>query len=222
MKMTRWCGIFAVLFLSATVGMGCKVKAPPAPIGEVKEVLSGGLEVFGQKGWDRVSARDKVFAGDRIRTDKTGFAVLTLDNIGRFVVGPKTEFTLGEDPKDFKASLDKGSVWIKSLLLKGSRMSVATSLAVCGVRGTKFSILHDEQGMEVCTCAGDVDVVLKSGKVVKVPGGKYSSVLKDGRADAPESGLPILQKLRKGKAAERYVLCLDCHRGKKARDFFGI
>lgn len=97
-------------------------------------------------------------------------------------------------------------------------MSVATSNAVAGVRGTKFSVIQDSQGMDVCTCKGAVEVSLRDGKSTTVTSGMYGAINASGKMGTPGKGKPHLDEIWKKKPA-RYAPCLNCHKkGKKIGD----
>jgi hypothetical protein len=206
-----------VVMMSVIAGYG-REAAAAAELGTVKEIRSGKLERKGFLTWKALAAGDKIMAGDRLRTDAAGAAVLTLDKVGKFLISPNTDYALGENPQDFKTTLHKGYVWIKTTLAKGAKMDVSTANAVAGIRGTRFSVLNDGKEADVCTCKGKVEVAPKSGKAVNVGTGMYSTVMADGTVEKPAQGKPMLTKLWKGKE-ERFKPCLTCHRkGKKARD----
>ncbi len=206
-------GLMTLAMMSST-----KEAIAAAELGTVKEIRSGKLERKGFLTWKALSAGDKVMAGDRLRTDAAGTAVLALDKIGKFLITPNTDYVLGESPQDFKTVLHKGYVWIKSSLAKGSKLDVSAGNAVAGIRGTRFSVLNDGKIVDVCTCKGKVAVALKSGKSMNVGTGMYSTVKADGTAEKPGKGKPVLEKLWKGKE-ERFSSCRACHRkGKKVLD----
>ncbi len=186
-------------------------------IGTVKEIRSGKLEKQEQGAWKSIAAGDKISAQDKVRTDAAGMAVLKLDRIGNLLIGPNSEYTLGDDHKNFRTTLHKGFVWFTSALAKGARMEITTSNAVAGVRGTKFSVLADSEGVDVCTCKGDVDVTANK-KTMSVGNGMFTTVGKDGTASKPETGKTLIEKQWSAKTA-RYASCLQCHsKGQKPKD----
>lgn len=196
---------------------GCRTKAAGPAIGTVKEIKSGALERRDKGAWKPLKAGDRLYPGDRLRTDGAGTAVLAADRIGAFLMGPDTEYELGSGTADFRSFLERGYVWAKASLAPGARMEISTASAVAGIRGTKFSVLNDREGVDVCTCKGMVEVGLKAGKGVAVGSGMYLAI-KDGRAGEPENGRPLLERLWQGKE-KRFSACLACHRkGKKAED----
>ena len=141
----------AISFMSAA---GCDRNSSSTALGSVTTIRSGSLERFKDNTWKALEPGTQLFAADRLRTNKSGYAVITLERVGRFVIGNNTEYVLGNDADNFGSFLHNGSVWFASLLRKGSRMTISTMTAVCGVRGTAFSVISDERGTDVCTCRG--------------------------------------------------------------------
>jgi hypothetical protein len=189
-----------------------------ATIGTVKEIRSGVLERQDREVWNPLVVNAEVHANDRVRTGPGATAVLTLNDVGSVMIGPGTEYYLGDPSRGFKSLLKRGYLWISTKLKPGATMSVATTSAVAGVRGTKFSVIQDATGMDVCTCKGDVQVSLKDGRSVNVASGMTGGVNSSGKMGALEKGKPRLEKIWKEKPA-RYAPCLNCHRkGKKIGD----
>ncbi len=208
--------VFALLFLAA-LEQG-HASTPPAPIGTVREIRGGTLERQENSQWKPLASGMVIFANDRVRTGPKGLAVLTLNEIGVIMIGPGTEYYLGHTTSDFKTLLKHGYLWISAKLSPGRTMSVATTNAVTGIRGTKFSVLQDAAGTDVCTCKGSVEVSLRSGKKMNVTSGMYGTVDASGKMEQPEKGKQHLEKIWKEKPA-RYETCLNCHRkGKKTGD----
>ena len=131
------------------------------------------------------------------------------------MISPSMEYYLGDSARGFKTLLKRGYLWASTSLKPGATMSVATTSAVTGVRGTKFSVIQDAQGMDVFTCTGEVQVALKDGKSVTLASGMFGSVDAAGNMGVLEKGKPRLQKIWK-ETPPRYAPCLNCHRkGKK-------
>jgi hypothetical protein len=207
---------FVLLLLTASEQGQCSTS--PSPIGTVKEIRSGTLERQERDLWKPMAAGMVILTNDRVRTGTDSLAVLTIKDIGAVLVGPGTEYYLGDPASGFKSLLKRGYLWISATLSPGRIMSVATSNAVAGVRGTKFSIIQDSAGTDVCTCQGSVEVALKDGKTASVTGGMYGSVDASGKMAPPQKGKPHLEKIWKEKPA-RYAACLNCHKkGKKIGD----
>jgi hypothetical protein len=184
----------------------------------VKQIKSGTLERRDSNNiWYPLSQNGDIRAGDRLRTSSDGVAVLTLTNVGVVLMKTNTEYTVISDPLNFKTVLHWGYVWIKTSLMPGAKLDISTSWAVAGVRGTRVSVLSDEEGVDICTCTGEVTVTLKNGKNMRVKGGMYGSIGKDGSAEAPKHGKLLLEKLWKGEKS-RFTPCRDCHlKGKKGK-----
>jgi len=190
----------------------------PVPVGTVKTIQNGTLERLDKNVWKPLAVGTMIFANDRVRTGADGTAVLGLNDIGVVLIGPGSEYYLGDPASGFKSLLKRGYLWISAKLLPGRTLSVATDSAVAGVRGTKFSVIKDAQGMDVCTCKGSVMLALSDGKSMDVASGMYGAVDATGKMEKPEKGKPHLDKIWKEKPA-RYKTCLNCHKkGKKIGD----
>ena len=205
-----------LLFLTASVPVWGN--SSPSPIGTVKEIRSGTLEHQDKNIWKPLTAGMAISANDRVRTSSDGMAVLTINETGAILIGPGTEYYLGDPSRGFKSLLKRGYLWISAKLPPGRTMSVATDRAVSGVRGTKFSVIQDAQGMDVCTCKGAVEVYLKDGKTMNITSGMYGEINASGKMGTPEKGKPHLEKIWNEKPP-RYQACLSCHRrGQKIGD----
>jgi hypothetical protein len=89
-------------------------------LGTVKEIKKGRIERQQNGVWNAFGTDGKLFVRDKARTDSSGMAVLHLDGFGSFLVGPHTEYTLGDDPLNFKPLVHRGFVWFKSQLPAGA------------------------------------------------------------------------------------------------------
>jgi len=207
--------IFALLLI---VSKPAWSSTPSSPIGTVKEIRSGTLERQDSNIWKPLTVGMVISANDRVRTGADSTAILTINEIGAILIGPGTEYYLGDPSRGFKSLLKRGYLWISAKLVPGRTMSVATDRAVSGVRGTKFSVIQDAQGMDVCTCKGEVEVSFKDGKTMNITSGMYGEINASGKAGTPEKGKSHLEKIWNEKP-ERYKPCLNCHRrGQKIGD----
>jgi len=182
-----------------------------AKIGTVKEIRSGRLERQEKDVWKPLAAGMAISANDRVRTSADGLSILSLNDMGAILIGPGTEYYLGDPSRSFKTLLKHGYLWISATLSPGRTMSVATANAVTGIRGTKFSVIQDAAGTDVCTCKGAVEVALRDGRTMNVTSGMYGSIDAAGKMDQPKKGNTRLEKIWKEKPA-RYAACLTCHR----------
>lgn len=167
--------------------------------GVVTTIRDGKLERCENNSWKQLIVGQEVSPGDRLRTDKVAVVIVQFPDVGQFVIGPSSDIEMGKDPKDFQVKMDRGALWLKSDLPKGNKASISTSLATAGIRGTAFSVIFGEDGGCVCTCSGNVEVVLKNGKTIKVPKGKYVPVVSD--TPVPEkahSSAPLLGNMDTG------------------------
>ena len=185
--------VVAIAFLSVCLIFIIKALGADKGTGVVASIRDGKLERIEKDGCKPLTVGHEVFYGDRLRTDKTAVAIIDFPAIGRFVIGPSSDIEMGKDPKVFQVKMGRGALWLKSDLPKGNKASISTSLATAGIRGTAFSVIFGEDGGCVCTCSGNVEVVLKNGKTIKVPKGKYVPVVSD--TPVPEkahSSAPLL------------------------------
>jgi hypothetical protein len=207
-----------VVLLTAAVSGSSYGSSTSTTIGMVKQIKDGVLERQDRDVWNPLVVNAEIHANDRVRTSTGATAVLTLNDVGTVLIGPNAEYYLGDPSRGFKSLLKRGYLWISAKLRPGATMSVATSNAVAGVRGTKFSVIKDAQGMDVCTCTGEVQVTPKDGKSMNVTSGMFGSVTAAGKVVAPEKGKPHLEKIWK-ENPPRYAPCLNCHKkGKKIGD----
>jgi len=213
--------VLALLFLWAITVFtlsGCTRSDMRVPLGAVTSIHSGSLERFKDNAWTAVTPGNKLFAGDRLRTNDTGYAVITLDRIGRFLLAGSSEYEVGADAADFRSFLRKGSIWYYSLLSKGGKMNISTFTAVAGARGTAFSVITNDEGTDVCTCDGTVDFAARNGAAFPVRAGRFSMIKKGERTGEGGDGKRLLAQLRKGDL-RGYGICLRCHQdGKKPND----
>jgi len=210
-------GMFCTLIIGSSAGC-IETQAAPASVGTVKHIKSGTLErQDGNAVWNPLSQNGAIHAGDRLRTGADSVAVLTLTNVGIVLMKSNTEYTVGSDPMNFKTALHRGYIWIKTALAHGAKLDISAAGAVAGVRGTRVSVLSDEEGVDVCTCTGEVTVTPKIGRNISVHGGMYGSIGKDGIAETPKQSKPLLEKMWKGENS-RFTPCRDCHqKGKKGK-----
>ena len=194
------------LFLADSMfGVAAQEKAKTE--GRVVSIRDGKFERFRQNLWNSLRVGQEIFRDDRVRTDKTAVAMVTLADIGRIVIGPSSDIELGKDPKDFTIKMQRGFAWFESNLPKGSKASITTSLATAGIRGTGFSVCYDGKNYCACTCFGEVEVSLDGGRVIKVPKGEYFAFT----AGSPipgktESAASLLEKTGAG-----FDFCFNCH-----------
>ncbi len=211
-------GLIIIVWIAVLVPEQGHSSTAPAAIGTVKEIRSGTLERQDKDLWKPLAAGMVISSNDRVRTGADGLAVLALNDIGAVLIGPGTEYYLGDPSRGFKTLLKRGYLWISAKLSPGRTMSVATTNAVTGVRGTKFSVIQDAAGTGVCTCKGAVEVSLRDGKTMNVTSGMYGAVDASGKMEPPDKGKPHLEKIWKERLA-RYAPCLNCHKkGKKIGD----
>lgn len=197
----------AMFFFFAHSMYGVAAQGKEKKEGLVVSIRDGKFERFRQNLWNPLRVGQEIAREDRVRTDKTAVAMVTLADIGRIVIGPSSDIELGKDPKDFNIKMQRGFAWFESNLTKGSKASITTSLATAGVRGTAFCVCYDGKNYCASTCFGEVEVSLDGGRVIKVPRGQYFAFT----AGSPISGKtePAASLLEKTGAG--FDFCFNCH-----------
>jgi ferric-dicitrate binding protein FerR (iron transport regulator) len=142
-----------------------------------------------------------------VRTDRTAVATVSLDGVGRLVIGPSSDIELGKDPSSFRMKLQRGFAWFEAKLRRGSSAYITTSLATAGVRGTGFSVCYDGTNYCACTCFGEVEVAVPGGQSIKVAKGEYVAFAQASPPPAgTASGAALLEKTGAG-----FDFCFNCH-----------
>lgn len=194
----------AIFALLACIATGAAAQSRD---GVVVAIRDGELARLEQGRWVPLAVGQRVARADRVRTDRTAVATVTLAGIGRIVIGPSSEIELGRDPRDFRIRMQRGFAWFEASLLRGRRASIVTSLATAGVRGTAFSVCYDGRNYCACTCSGEVEVALPGGGGRKVPRGEYVAFAAGAPVpDTPAPGATLLEKTGAG-----FDFCFTCH-----------
>ncbi len=131
--------------------------------GIVLVIRDGVLERFEKNAWKPVAPKSSVRLGDHLRTGARSVAVIQMPDLGKIVIGSSSEVVLGQHQRVFDSQLKRGAIWMHATLPSGARASVSTDLATAGVRSTRFAVMSDAKGFDVCTCEGEVEVSTKDG-----------------------------------------------------------
>ncbi|MBF0480135.1 MAG: FecR domain-containing protein [Desulfovibrionaceae bacterium] len=192
--------------------LAAPVRAQPAAAspGLVLNIRNGNLERRSQESWETLVVGDPVTVKQRLKTGPAALAVLELPQLGRYILGPDTDVELGQGGQNATDSLKKGALWISAKLPPGNSLTVQTALASSGVRGTMFTVIAGKDGMDLCTCNGNVDVTLKDGTVVKVGTGSSCKLDVRGKPMGPVTkGALVLAKY--SASSKAYGICYGCH-----------
>ena len=102
-------------------------------------------------------------------------------------VAPNTIFTLGQpDPDTVQLSMDEGQMWVNvEGLAPGETFEVETPSAVASVRGTRFSVRVDPDGVTWISVVEGTVWVRAGGEEVEVSAGMEVRVPPGGPPDAP-------------------------------------
>lgn len=189
--------------------------------GEVVSIEKGVVELVDADGRRHaLRTGSRVPFGARLRTGARAVAVISMPGQGRFVIGPETEMTLGEDVRAAEGRVLRGAVWMGARLGAGRTYRISTPVAVAGVRGTMFSVLSDSAGAAICTCVGEVSVTLGDSRVLSSRTGEFVPIPADG--EAPRRAMGDRHLLRR-PVGDRYDWCFTCHevggRGRLRRDW---
>lgn len=109
--------------------------------------------------WREAQEEMPLSAGDKVRTDESSSAEITLDGGGVIRLGADSVVEISSlDPAFSSFFLRIGSLVAKikkELLKRGERLQVRTPVAVAAIRGTEFGVEHDQENGE--TTAGVFD-----------------------------------------------------------------
>lgn len=180
--------------------------------GKVVLIRNGKLERFDMDAWKALAVGDAVRFKQRLKTEPAALAVLNLNKIGKFVLGPGSDLIVDKSSGEIRTDLARGAVWIDADLKPGESLSVRTALASTGVRGTMFSVMYSDQGMKVCTCQGLVSLKLRDGKTLSVNQGESVGLDASGKqVGMVQSGKDILRTSGKDPG---FAYCYTCHDAK--------
>lgn len=140
---------------------------------------SGSVRAKSKRGlWSPIAQGYIVNAGEEIKTDKGGRAVLGFEDGSKVELAQDSQFTL-EDSKPGNSSMKMGWGFMKAWVAKAvkQRFTVRTPTAVCSVRGTEFGVTVGRDGassidlFKGLLAVGDKkgnEVLLNPGQTVKV------------------------------------------------------
>jgi len=139
---------FAVLiFVGAVILQSVLILQRVAAVRDVEGQVV--VRARGQDNFEPIAGKDRVFAGDIVRTSADGQLTLEWLDGTRLVVGPDTLLTVlkcqinkSNDTETSVFKLDAGSIWIRILkvLSQKSKFEITTPTATAGVRGTIFAV----------------------------------------------------------------------------------
>ncbi len=107
------------------------------------------VKARGQDNFEPIAGKDRIYAGDTVRTSADGRLALEWLDGTRVVVGPDTLLTVlkcqinkANDTETSIFKLDAGSIWIRiiKVLSQRSKFEITTPTATAGVRGTIFAV----------------------------------------------------------------------------------
>lgn len=192
--------------------------------------LLGKARVKGKtdKDWRPLRVGSYIKDGDSLETGPNSQMILRYKSI-EMRLGPKTKTrvdALLDAARPTKIHVEQGYSWfnVKKGKTKGPvNFRVSTPTAIASVRGTKFSVVEDENGSVSCVCEGKVDTsaVAKSGEsadVERAVQGDSHSYTKGGERQEKDfakyfQGLKVdLAFQERIDSDERLSYCTSCHR----------
>ncbi len=157
------------------------LSVPPAEVAYLT-IRTGGVEVSSGGNWLAASDGMKLSEKHRIRTGKSGEAVITFFESAIVELGPNTEVAVGKSSLSKVAvRLEEGSVWNKVLKIGGLKeYEVSTPNSVATVRGTEFGVDYNKSEGESWLTVGEGEVEFDNFKEkVMVGKGKRFSTKRD-------------------------------------------
>jgi hypothetical protein len=154
--------VFAIMLATSLSVLSLTAQVTQA-VGAVEVRKAGGTT------WAPLVSNDRVKAGDMVRTQKDGRAVLTWLGGTRLVLDSGAEVVVRACQRDKRRNsttavfeLTTGQVWLRvrnmELQQPGSRFEVRTKDLVATVKGTTFRVTADAAGSRVSVREGHVDV----------------------------------------------------------------
>ncbi len=183
---------FAVLAAFA-VGGQTRAVGPAS----VLAVLAGRVELaHGTAAYATARDGETVAAGDRLRTDGAGHAVVTFFDGSTLDIAPATELTIEaagstDGAVDLRITQAIGRTFssVHKLIDTRSRYEVRTPSLVAAVRGTKFEVQVDADGSSTERTTEGLVAVSSAGTEVLVPAGAETRAT-PGTAPAPPAPIP--------------------------------
>ena len=167
------------------LGLGLPVaragEKPPVPAAPQREAVATVTRVSGvaefrlayETAFKALAADKSLSKGDEVRTGKKSGLELKLSDDSRVTLGEESSLVLREVRGKFKSDrtlldLDEGALGVAvEKLGERQRFEVSTPVAVCGVRGTRWSVEHAEpRGGRTNKDRGTSMVTVGSGRVV--------------------------------------------------------
>lgn len=107
------------------------------------------VKARGHDNFEPIAGKDRIYAGDTVKTSADGQVALEWLDGTRLVIGPDTLLTVlkchsnkSNDTETSVFKLDAGSIWIRiiKVLSQKSKFEITTPTATAGVRGTIFAV----------------------------------------------------------------------------------
>lgn len=144
------------------------------------EKLKGKVEIKHENGvWQSARKGEILDAKDRIRTDKSARAWLSMPDIFSVELDASSEFEIGTLTKNvFKFLLEKGMIFADVIDNKNHLFEVKSSTTTAKTRGASFQMITNSEGnVSLGTSRGSVDVE-EAGKTIRLKKGYLTRIIK--------------------------------------------
>jgi hypothetical protein len=116
--------------------------------------------------YEPVTTKTVIRVGDHIMTGPDSGAIIQLDDMTTYVMGPNSEISIDSSPqKETKMGLVTGRIWTNTVkIIKDGTMTVNMSQAVAGIKGTTFVCEQVKGGASTLkVIEGVVELTAKNG-----------------------------------------------------------
>lgn len=171
----------------------------------------------GEKSKSVISPGGRVDEGQTVITGPGEEVVLKLTTGDELVITEESKVTVTRKPEAIdrvNVNLSAGFVWTRAKPSNiANRFTVATPTAVCGIRGTMFSVrVAPKTGKSgFCVCGGAIQVS-SGGHESTVRAGEYLDVSDDSAPAMPFNDFDLLKHPNATS-----MTCLKCHQGGSTR-----
>lgn len=198
---SRW---LLAAVLAAAVGIVPYLMWRYAPMGSgaaaVVQALDG--EIFQvEREPVRLSLGSEVGPHQRVRTSRSGGAVLELNDGSLVEMRSRSELSIRRTRRGTTIQLERGGVIVQAAKKRTKHLYVATEDCLVSVTGTIFSVSHGTKGSRVSVVEGEVRVDHGGDDQVLHPGGQYAT-------HAGLGQVPLAEEIAWSRDFDRYLAVL--------------
>lgn len=174
----------------------------------------------GQGSWKPLKLRDIISGKDRIQTGPQSRLIIMYGGV-ELRLGEKTEMlvaNLKQGNQPIRLKLKEGFSWIKANKPLDNGLELSSPTAVASVRGTAFSVSHDDLGTATCVCNGVIATRANDDGEFKEVKKGFSRDFKDGQSVTNDfrelfRGLKVDHKFKDVIEADpKMKNCTMCHK----------